>query len=122
MFNYGPILTAVIEVKVTRSDFLRERKTKFERSAPANLCYLAYPKGVLKTDEVPRGWQGFEADINCNRLNRKHWTYPTVHPQHPGNTAEFLLALAARTDRRTRYARWRYVAKMQRAGMSERKI
>lgn len=119
MFRYGPMLTAVIEVKVTRSDFLKDIKRKFKNNWPAHLCYIAYPKGLIIERELPCGWLGLESDSQGSSLRRRYWNHPTVHPQHPGIVAEFIGALAVRTDKRTRFARWRYMLKMYRAGLSE---
>jgi hypothetical protein len=47
-------LTALVEVKVTRSDF--QRDDKWLRPSPVNLRYLAVPKGMLKPEEYPVGW------------------------------------------------------------------
>ena len=116
MFHYGPILTAVVEIKVTRADFKKDIERKFNSNWPAHLCYLAYPKDLLAESELPSGWLGLESDSNGGTLRRRHWNRPVVHPQHPGIVAEFLAALAVRTDKRTRFARWRYMLKMHRAG------
>ena len=120
MFQYGPLLTAVVEVKVGRQDYLKDRQRKFNLH-PAHLCYLAYPKGLLSEDEIPPGWHGLEADKSCQQLRRKYWTYPEVQAQHPGDIVEFLAALAKRADYRTRFARHRTMTKMIRAGINRQR-
>jgi hypothetical protein len=115
-FQYGPLLTAIIEVKTTRADFLKDKQRKFSGIFPAHLCYLAYPKDVVEPNELPRGWQGLEMTSTGNMLRRKHWNWPEIHPQHPGEIAEFIAAVALRADNRTKYARNRLIMKMYRAG------
>jgi len=123
-FRYGHILTAVIEVKVTRADWLRDKETKFKQRAPAHLCYLAYPKDLLEAKDLPEGWLGLEMDSTGYRVNRRHWNWPMVHPQHPGDVVDFVGAVAIKADHRTRFARHRTMMKMQRAkdGLSRRKV
>ena len=118
MFRYGPLLTAVIEVKVSRSDYKKDIGRKFNSSWPANLCYLAFPKGLIKSEELPLGWLGLEMDSQGYRVNRRYWNHPMVHPQHPGDTTEFIAALALRADYRTRFARQRTMMKMFRLNNS----
>ena len=122
-FRYGPILTAAIEVKVTRQDFLKDVGNKFQSRKergdkyiyPAHLCYLAFPKGLIEEHEIPMGWMGLEMDSSGSRLLRKYWTYPEIHPQNPGDLVWYIMSLAIRADYRTRYARQRIMMKMYRA-------
>lgn len=118
-FRYGPLLTGIIEVKVSRSDFTNDIQSKFSDNWPAHLCYLAYPKGLIEPHELPQGWMGLEMDSTGYSLRRKHWSVARVHPQHPGDVALFATSLAVRADYRTRYARHRTWWKMYRAGKTE---
>lgn len=115
-FCYGPLLTAIVEVKISRNDFLKDKERKFSGTFPAHLCYLAYPKDMLDENEIPRGWMVLEMTKNGAQIRKRHWTWPQVHPQHPGIVAEFIAAVAIRCDRRTRYATNRAIMKMYRAG------
>lgn len=45
------VVTAVIEVKTSRSDFTRD--DKFTRDPVSHLLYLACPTGLVKSDELP---------------------------------------------------------------------
>jgi hypothetical protein len=56
------LLTALVEVKVSRSDFTRD--SKWTRTSPANLRYLAVPCGMLKRSEYPVGWWVVECDAS----------------------------------------------------------
>ncbi len=47
-------MTWLCEVKVTRSDFLQD--DKFKKPPQAHLQLLAVPKGLIKIEEIPRGW------------------------------------------------------------------
>lgn len=61
VWGYDGNMTAVIEVKVSHSDFLADKK-KFWRtkSAPelraGNLRWYLCPDGVIKPEELPEGW------------------------------------------------------------------
>jgi len=47
-------LTWLCEVKVQRSDFLKD--DKFEKPPQAHLQFLATPKGLIAYEEIPAGW------------------------------------------------------------------
>lgn len=61
-------LTAVVEVKTTRSDWMTD--TKWNRISPVNLRYLAIPAGLLKRTEFPVDWfvLEFNAEGRCLRV------------------------------------------------------
>jgi hypothetical protein len=46
--------TCLVEVKTSRADFARDQK--WDLTQPANLAYLAVPKGLISEDEWPAGW------------------------------------------------------------------
>lgn len=115
IFDYGHLLTTAIEVKVARSDFLKDVDCKFSQW-PASLCYIAFPHGMIEEGELPSGWLGLEMDSKGYRLNRRYWNCPMVHPQHPGNMADFIAAIAVRAHYRTAYSRQRTMMKMYRKG------
>ncbi|MCK4624344.1 MAG: hypothetical protein KAV00_03465 [Phycisphaerae bacterium] len=104
-FRYGPLLTALVEVKISRSDFTKDEQRKFNNPhPPAHLCYLAYPTGLLDKEEIPRGWIGLAMSKNGERLMKVHRTWAIkVYPQHPGDVANFIAQVAIRRDHRTRY-------------------
>jgi len=120
-FSYGPILTAIVEVKVNRSDFIKDKNRKFAAEFPAHLCYLAYPYGMLQQEEIPVGWLALEMTSTGTMLRKKHWTWASPHRQHPGEIAEFIAAIAIRADNRQRYAQNRLMMKMYRAGKITKK-
>lgn len=47
-------LTWLCEVKVTRSDFLKD--DKFDKPPQAHLQFLAVPRGLIDHGEIPKGW------------------------------------------------------------------
>jgi hypothetical protein len=56
---YGNGGSILIEVKVSRSDFLADKNKWFrshEEQGVGNLRYFAAPKGLLKKEEIPEGW------------------------------------------------------------------
>jgi hypothetical protein len=57
--------TTLVECKVSRSDFLADRKKYFRQNPEVGLGYYRYfmaPKGLLKPDEMPAGWGLIEVD------------------------------------------------------------
>ena len=104
-FRHGPMLTALVEVKISRSDFTKDEVRKFSNPyPPAHLCYLAYPTGLLDEEEIPAGWIGLVMSKNGERLIKvcRSWSIK-VYPQHPGDVADFIAQIAIRRDHRTRY-------------------
>lgn len=104
-FIYGPMLTAIVEVKISRSDLAKDTERKFNCPyPPAHLCYLAYPTGLLKEEEIPRGWIGLAMSKAGERLVKvcRPWAMK-VYPQHPGDVADFIAQVAIRRDHRTRH-------------------
>lgn len=115
-YIYGHIFTAMVEVKTTRADFKKDLATKFNGHIyPAHLCYLAIPKDMISTNEFPRGWICLEIYPETNRVKR-HWAIGEVHPQHPGDIADFCAQIAIKRGYRTRFAERRAWLKMYRAG------
>lgn len=51
--------SCIVEVKVSRSDFMRDAKKWHRRNAWAgmgNVRYYMAPAGIIKSDEIPKGW------------------------------------------------------------------
>ena len=68
----------LVEVKVSRADFLADKNKVFRRCADygmGDLRYYAAPKGLLVAADLPDGWGLLEIDERCVREK--------VHPQ-PG--------------------------------------
>lgn len=58
-------VSTLIEVKVTRSDFLMDGKKWFRRRMEEGMGdtrYIAAPAGMLKAEEIPVGWGLLEVD------------------------------------------------------------
>jgi hypothetical protein len=64
----GLPLIALIEVKTSRADFLRD-KEKFS-GIYAHLNFLAAPRAVLSPQEVPSGWWWLRLNDDCERVTR----------------------------------------------------
>jgi hypothetical protein len=116
-FGHGP-LTVLSEVKVTRADFLQDRKRYIEPAA--NVCILTYTPKVLKSEkELPPYWFGLRLSEDGTKLTkvvRNGW----VFSQHPGRTLDFIAQVAIRRDHRSRYRATRDWIKAYRAKDSER--
>ena len=117
--RYGNLLTAIVEVKTSRSDFTGDWKFK-TKLYPANLCFIAYPKGLVKEMELPEGWLGLEINLDGNnylRFTKNHTNpYNFHHAQHPGQVIDFISKIAVKLEYRQRFLRNRTWAKMYRAG------
>jgi len=85
----GRPLTWLVEVKVGRGDFLGDRK--FTAPPRAHLQFLAYPKGLVKLEEVPDGWVGLEV---CGKVIRKRTHRAKVHLVSNDQEARFHAKLA----------------------------
>lgn len=109
IYTCGPLLTAIVEVKVTKADLKKDWERKFKcRMLPAHLCYLAYPKGLIDKKELPMGWHGIECSEDGERVIRRHHSFIyTIHPQHPGAICDLIAAVAIRRAHRTRYREMR---------------
>jgi hypothetical protein len=95
-------LTALVEVKTSRGDFRGDKKWSAE--PPANLCYLAVPRGMLRPDEYPKGWHVVEVSNNGTPRMAARGNLFTVPPKQQMRT---VLAIAIRRDHFTRHARLR---------------
>lgn len=116
----GQLLTVVVEVKASRPDFQKDKKRKF-KIFPANLCYLAYPKGLLKPDEVPEGWLGLEATKDERSIWRTHWQKGAIHNPDAKTVLETVVSIAIRRDHRTRYRAMRDWVRASRTEETDRK-
>lgn len=68
--------SAVIECKVTRSDFLADRKKEHrQKDGLGNLRYFAVPKGLIRVDELPEGWGLIQTSGNGMRMAHKSATF-----------------------------------------------
>lgn len=99
-FNAIEILTAAIEVKVSKADFARD--DKWSREWPISLLYLAAPAKLLAKIDVPDGVGILSCGDSCrcvrpSRMNQVSHkvTLSTVH------------AIAVRRDHFTAHARFR---------------
>lgn len=119
----GPLLTAIVEVKVTKADLKKDWERKLNCKVwPAHLCYIAYPKGLIDRKEIPNGWHGLECSKEGERIIKRHNSFITsIHPQHPGNVCDLIAAVAIRRAHRTRYREMRDWMRSYRAKQRERK-
>lgn len=112
-----PLLTAIVEVKTSRSDFRGDKKWKLP--VPANLAYLAIPDDLnVAEDEFPEGWGilGFRASPDCVRCQRA----PVVRKVTTDQQLAVVHEIAVRRDHDTRYERIRELRKEIRDDQNER--
>jgi hypothetical protein len=119
MSRHDGILTAIVEVKVSRADFNLDQIRKFnsQRPLPANLCYIAYPSGIIEDAEIPDGWIGIKCTSEGERVSKIIIDKaPFIHPQSVGSVVHFIASVAIRRDHRTRRCAARAFLKSLRAG------
>ncbi len=118
--NYGAgPYTVLVEVKTTPADFKQDTKDWTEYLA--HFCFIAYPTGVLSTDEIPKGWYGIQTSKNGTSVSRVHHSFHCYypHPQFIGPIVDFIAAVGIRRDHRTRNAAMRDWLKSYRATDAE---
>lgn len=107
--RYDKLLTVLVEVKVSRSDYAGDVGRKFGPHPPCHLCFLAYPKGELTAADVPAGWYGLECSRDGSKLmkvityDRERGTAARCWPQHAGQTIAVVSQVAIRREHRSRY-------------------
>lgn len=84
-----PIWSWLIEVKVSRADFIDD--PKFVATPEAHLQFVAYPEGLVRPDEVPDGWGGLEV---CKRAVRKRMRGIIVNTPRIEQPAYLISAIA----------------------------
>ena len=95
------LMTCLVEVKTTRSDFLGDRKWKSE--LPVDMAFVAIPKGLIEEAAWPEGWGVLEYEKKSVRIRRS----PVPGVTTVENQLSVTLAIAIRRDHHTRYARSR---------------
>lgn len=66
--------SVLVECKVSRADFLADKKKsfrRFEEIGMGNCRYFATPKGLLNVDEIPEGWGLLEIADRTVNIARK---------------------------------------------------
>jgi hypothetical protein len=93
------MMTVVVEVKTSRSDFRGDHK--WEWPAPADLCWIAAPAGLIAETEKPKDWGLLEYS------DKRDCMISRVRPPLRTTTAEqqrdLIHAVACRRDNQTRY-------------------
>lgn len=108
-------VTAIIEIKTSRSDFQRDVK-KFKKPSPADLRYLAAPTGLLRMHERPAGWCMMEVDT----ADRVHIKAPAqLHPMTNDARLSLIYQIAMRHYNRHSYAMMRDLQKERRITINQ---
>lgn len=68
VIGFGSGFSAVIECKVSRSDFLQDKKKPHRQKGMGTFKYFCCPEGLIKADELPDKWGLIyvTADGSCN--------------------------------------------------------
>jgi hypothetical protein len=106
MTTLGRPVTAVIEVKVSRWDFSSD--PKWNRTPPADLLYLAIPKGLLERKLWPDGWGILEFPADRPTACKCRCSRPApVRSIMVEQATSLIYEVAIRRDHFTRYERFR---------------
>lgn len=109
------LMTALVEVKTSRSDFLSDRK--WSASSPCNLSYVALPASLNVADsEVPAGWGILRNSGSGMHLSR----VPGLRDVTVEQQLFTVMGIALKRDHATRYARQREYLRRERLERSER--
>lgn len=121
----GGRLTIVVEVKISRADFLSDLGRKYgtrQKPAtmrpPAHLCVLACPTGVIGKDEYLENWATLRLSEDCGRVLKFEGGW-YVNAQLPIQIEDLLAGVAIRRDHHTRYASLRRAMRAYRAGTAK---
>jgi hypothetical protein len=71
---HGPGGSILVEIKVSRADFLADKNKSFRKWEDFGMGdhrYFAAPKGLLKAEEMPEGWGLLEIEEHCIRERAK---------------------------------------------------
>lgn len=100
---HGQPLTTLVEVKVTKNDYEKDKDRKlFSQHPPAHLCWLAYPQGIIDEEElIGSDWGLIRCSPDGERI-LKIVSAPRCMPQHPGDVLDFVAQVGIRRDHRTR--------------------
>ena len=109
------VMTCLVEVKTSRSDFNGDRKWK--AVLPTDLAYVAVPKGLIEQREWPEGWGVLEFSNGLLRRLRA----PTPGTTTADQKLSVVMSIAVRRDHHTRYERWREYQKADRIEAAENK-
>lgn len=111
------LMTALVEVKTSRSDFIGDRKWTID--IPTDLAWLAYPAGLVSHSEWPDGWGilEYQESRDCVVTKRP----PRIHVTNPTQQLSVVFAIACRQDNRDRYAQLKEALKRQRDDQNERR-
>jgi len=114
------ILTALVEVNTSVSDYRRDRETKWVAEKwPTNLCYVAIPEGMIPREEWPAGWGVILLSKEATTIRK---TFPSqVRPVSAEDQLNVVLSLAVARDHVTRHARLREFQKRIRFEDADRK-
>lgn len=111
------ISTMLCEVKISTADYRKDIITKFNKT-PASMNFLAYPKGLIKPENIPTGWFGLER-IGEERLK---FHVGTLYKKTYEEMFVTVFALSQRLHNKNQYANISKVMKEERHKRSEMQV
>lgn len=107
------VRTIAFEVKVSRSDFMREIADPSKRvfaETVANECFFAVPAGLVRVDEVPEDWGLMEYTSNGTLRSKKVAKQRTVTPPY-GWTLSLLRRITGSDAERALAPTWKWMGR-----------
>lgn len=108
------IMTCLVEVKISRGDFLGDKK--WSTSPSTDLAFLVTPANLISREEWPTGWGILDFKDGAVRMLRPPTPFnPTLEQQR-----DVILEIAVRRDHHTRHARLRELQREERSYANDR--
>ena len=114
---FNRLMSVLVEVKTSRSDFLRD--AKWGRARPTDLCWLAVPVDLISRLEWPYRWGILEYSTTSTRLF--HRRRPVLSPTSTDQRLSVVYQIACRRDSHSRYEHLRRIQRKQRQDENEGK-
>lgn len=114
---FNRLMSVLIEVKTSRSDFLSD--PKWLRAWPTDLCWLAVPVDLIGKSEWPSQWGILEYSTASTRLF--HRRCPMLNLTTTDQRLSVVYEIACRRDSHTRYEHLRRIQREQRQDQNEHK-
>lgn len=90
VIGFGSWHSVVIECKVSRSDFLSDKKKHFRKKPEVGMGkkrYYCCPSGLIKQEELPEGWGLIYVTEKGKAI---HQFYPTIpNPDYPNSRMNY---------------------------------
>jgi len=111
----------LIEVKTSRSDFIKDLKGKFLLH-PCTYNLIAYPYGLIRPDELPEGWYGLEMAKTCDCVHRVRAEHGKIYNMTAETSILYQTRIFLRSIYMEKYSESRQRQKEERVRNVERQV